>query len=115
MTRRKISRTLSARRTLKPPFNTGSGDKKLSNLQQNYRSEKANTKDESKEPLGYGRSKAGLEFGHFKYNSGLKKTLKKQSKKISNNSSKKAQFSNFTEMIKFGHFDIKTANFQNSI
>ena len=65
MTRRKISRTLSARRTLKPPFNTGSGDKKLSNLQQNYRPENTNTKDESKEPLGYGRFKAGLEFEHL--------------------------------------------------
>ena len=89
MTRRKISRTLSARRTLKPPFNTGSGDKNLSNLQQNYRSEKANTKDESKEPLSYGRFKAGLEFGHFKQNSELKKTLKKQSKNISKTRAKK--------------------------
>ena len=81
MTRRKISRTLSARRTLKPPFNTGSGDKKLSNLQQNYRPENTNTKDESKEPLGYGRFKAGLEFGHFKYNSELKKTNEKTKQK----------------------------------
>ena len=100
MTRRKISRTLSARRTLEPSFNTGSGDKKLPNLQQNYRPEKANTKDESKEPLGYGRFKAGLEFGHFKSNSKLKKTLQKKPKqKTFKNPSKKAQFSNFPEMI----------------
>ena len=99
MTRRKISRTLSARQTLKPPFNTGSGDKKLSNLQQNYRPENTNTKDESKEPLGYGRFKAGLEFGHFKYNSELKKTNEKTKQKKIKNSSKKTQFSNFTEMI----------------
>ena len=90
MTRRKISRTLSARRTLKPPFNTGSGDKKLSNLQQNYQPDNANTEDESKEPLGYGRFKAGLEFGHFKYSSELKKnSKKKQSKKISKTRAKK--------------------------
>ena len=64
MPRRKISRTLSARRTLKSAFTTGSGDKKLSNLQQNYQTEKANTKNEYSGSLCNGKFKAGLEIGH---------------------------------------------------